>query len=91
MNSTDAGINSNSDRSPLYLLADSQLLFWNISNSRFIASLTESLQTVRVTIARAAYIGVSNSDNLEFYNLFTAAMDYIFAHESKMIKSKATG
>jgi peptidase E len=83
----DEEIGSNSDNKPLYLLADSQLLFWDSPSNRFVTSVRESLQAEQTTITRAAYIGASNGDNSEFYGLFTAAMDIIDTHASKMIRS----
>lgn len=76
-----------SERKALYLLADSQLLFWNVENSRLISSVRESLQINQTTITKAAYIGASNGDNPEFFDLFVAAMSNIDIHESRMITS----
>ena len=82
---------SNSDFKPIYLLADSQLLFWNRLGNRFVTSVREALLVNQATVIRAAYIGASNGDDPEFYHLFTAAMDNIDAHKSKMIKSSFPG
>lgn len=73
----------------LYLLADSQLLFRDVANSPFIHSIQESLRSDQATITKAAYIGASNGDNPNFYELFTAAMDNINTHQCKMIRSAA--
>lgn len=75
------------DRKALYLLADSQLLFWNVEGNRFISSIRENLHIDQATITKAAYIGASNGDNPEFFSLFVAAMDNIDIHESRMIHS----
>ncbi len=83
-------INTNSNLKPLYLLADSQLLFWNSPNNRFVTTIRENLKIHQATVTRSAYIGASNGDNPEFFNLFTAAMDNIDIHESKMITSSFT-
>jgi len=56
---------------PLYLLADSQLLFRqgdeNSLSARLRAELPES--------PKAAYVGASSHDQPEFYDLFRAAME----------------
>jgi hypothetical protein len=76
----------NAERKPLFLLADSQPLFRN-SNDTLFATLQESLQVSARSITRAAYIGASNGDAPEFFELFTAAMDGINLHESRMIRA----
>lgn len=77
-------------RKPLYLLADSQLLFSDPKHSRFFESIRESLQVDCVTVTKAAYIGASNGDNPDYFALFTAAMDKINIHQSRMISSSFT-
>lgn len=76
-----------SQRKPIYLLADSQLLFWEIESNRFIQSIRESLQIENLSVTKAAYIGASNGDAPEFFELFASAMDSINIHECKMIRS----
>mgnify|MGYP003288377236 CR=1 FL=1 len=69
---------------PIYLFADSQLLFWQSSDGPF-------LNTARVQIdaqfPKAAYIGASNGDLAEFYDIFEAAMESIDIHDCRMIRS----
>src|SRR5436305_10939765 len=63
---------------PIFLLADSQLLFWRGEEESL-------LERVKGAIAaeepgrpiRAAYLGASNGDASEFYELFMAAMDSV--------------
>lgn len=69
---------------PIYLFADSQLLFWKDKGNLFLDSVG-SLVTNRSP--KAAYIGASNGDAPEFYSLFTAAMQGIGVHTCKMIVS----
>jgi hypothetical protein len=68
----------------LYLLADSQLLFWK----RHDAVL---LETVRKTLTGddplAVYIGASNGDRQEFYSIFEAAADAAGFRSRRMISS----
>ncbi len=69
---------------PIYLLADSQLLFWKNGDEPFLAS-------VRGRLARrspaAAYVGASNGDEPSFYSLFEAAMAEVGITERRMIKT----
>ena len=56
---------------PIYLFADSQLLFWK-PNGRdtLLRQIVEKLDKADV---RAAYVGASNEDRPEFFELFQAA------------------
>jgi cyanophycinase len=55
---------------PLYLFADSQLLFWKRDGRLLLESVIE--RSPGKTF-RAAYIGASNGDLPEFYEIFAAA------------------
>jgi len=55
---------------PLYLFADSQLLFWKRDGRLLLESL---IQRTPEQALRAAYIGASNGDRPEFYEIFEAA------------------
>ncbi|HEY4679133.1 MAG TPA: Type 1 glutamine amidotransferase-like domain-containing protein [Candidatus Angelobacter sp.] len=57
---------------PLYLLADSQLLFWSNGGDSLTERIHADLDSQK---AKAAYIGASNGDQPEFYSLFQAAME----------------
>lgn len=59
---------------PLYLLADSQLLFLRDADNALTGRIRENLPS---SDPKAAYIGASNDDRAEFYELFVAAMDLI--------------
>lgn len=69
---------------PIYLLADSQLLFWRRGEFLF-------LESVRVLLERespkAAYIGASNDDQPEYYSIFEAAMESIGIRDCRMVLS----
>ena len=58
---------------PLYLLADSQLLFWKRQDRLLLEAALDAL--ARDTPLSAAYIGASNGDRPEFYGIFKAAVD----------------
>jgi hypothetical protein len=57
---------------PLFLLADSQLLFWTDSGGGFVHRLA---RLAGGGAFRAAYLGASNGDQPEYYQLFQAAME----------------
>ena len=72
---------------PMYLLADSQLLFWREGGLPF-------LERVRLSIPhaspRAAYLGASNGDHPDFYAIFTAAMETVGITRCRMIPARPT-
>ena len=70
---------------PLYLLADSQLLFWKRHDRLLLDAALDGL--TRDTPLRAAYIGASNGDRPEFYRIFEAAVDAIGITDRRMIES----
>ncbi|TAM72158.1 Type 1 glutamine amidotransferase-like domain-containing protein [Mycobacterium sp.] len=70
---------------PLYLLADSQLLFWKHHGRLLLEAALDGL--VRDAPLGAAYIGASNGDRPEFYEIFEAAMDAVGIADRRMITS----
>lgn len=72
---------------PMYLLADSQLLFWKDGDRLFLDRIREQLDSPSPS---AAYIGASNGDNPEFFALFQAAMAGIQLTSCRMIPSTLT-
>jgi cyanophycinase len=70
---------------PLYLLADSQLLFWKGNGDSLAERIREDLETVT---PRAAYVGASNGDQQEFYSLFLAAMETMGISNCRMVPSQ---
>ena len=70
---------------PLYLMADSQLLFWKRNERLLLEAALDGLsQDAPLT---AAYIGASNGDRPEFYGIFEAAMDAVGITDRRMIGS----
>ena len=69
---------------PIYLLADSQLLFWRTTQGPFFSQLGRTLNRLSPS---AAYVGASNRDDPQFYSIFTAAMEVIGVADCRMIKS----
>lgn len=69
---------------PIFLLADSQLLFWKEQERLFTEKIREHMDSGKPT---AAYIGASNGDNPEFYSIFQAAMGEIDLADCRMIPS----
>ncbi|OBG64829.1 Type 1 glutamine amidotransferase-like domain-containing protein [Mycobacterium sp. E735] len=70
---------------PLYLLADSQLLFWKQRDRLLLDAAVDGL--ARANPLSAAYLGASNGDRPEYYEIFEAAMDAIGITTRRMIDS----
>src|SRR6201988_823993 len=70
---------------PLYLLADSQLLFLKRGDRRLLGGAVDGL--ARDAPLSAAYVGASNGDRPEFYEIFEAAMDAVGITHRCMIDS----
>lgn len=70
---------------PLYLFADSQLLFWRRNGRLVLDAALDGF--ARNTAIRAAYVGASNGDRMDFYEVFEAAMDAIGIADRRMIVS----
>lgn len=74
---------------PIFLLADSQLLFWRDEEGKlFLERARIALEDDMPTQLRAAYLGASNGDAPEFYDLFVAAMNEIGIQNCRQIPSK---
>lgn len=72
---------------PIYLFADSQLLFQREQGVLFLDSLRRLLTH---DSPKAAYIGASNGDAPEFFHIFEAAMEGIGIRHCRMIRSAFT-
>jgi cyanophycinase len=70
---------------PIYLFADSQLLFWKNEDGLFLDSVRNLLERHQ---PKAAYIGASNGDDPAFYSLFQGAMEGIGVRDCCMINSQ---
>ena len=74
---------------PIYLLADSQLLFWREEKGPFLERIWAALDEEEPgKLLRAAYVGASNGDAPEFYDLFKAAMGEMGIQVTRMIPSE---
>lgn len=71
-----------SEPAPLFLISDSQLLFWGDEDGRFIDRVAACTGP---GAPRAAYLGASNGDEPDFYSIFLAAMEGIGPAECRMI------
>ena len=69
---------------PLYLLADSQLLLSRADDSGLIGGIRAKLPS---SLPKAAYVGASNHDREEFYDLFVAAMELMGVSDCRMVPS----
>jgi peptidase S51-like protein len=77
---------------PIFLLADSQLLFWREEGGElFLARARRLIEEDKPddpgNHPKAAYLGASNGDAPEFFDLFVAAMGEIGIHDCRMIPS----
>src|SRR5579864_1080532 len=70
---------------PLYLLADSQLLFVKSGGDSLAERLRAELDSSKPS---AAYIGASNGDQPEFYELFLAAMQTMEISDCRLVPSQ---
>lgn len=70
---------------PLYLLADSQLLFWRRHDRLLLEAALDGWTHDQPP--SAAYIGASNGDRAEFYEIFEAAMDSLGITDRRMVGS----
>ena len=56
---------------PIFLLADSQLLFWREEDVPFLERIRKAIEEEQPgKVIRAAYVGAANGDAPEFYDLF---------------------
>lgn len=69
---------------PIYLFADSELLFWGNEGGVFIERIRDR---AACPSPLAVYIGASNGDAPEFYALFEAAMDEIDVRNCHQIRA----
>ncbi len=72
---------------PIFLFADSQPLFWRCDGRYYLEKLNAILHGVPL---QAAYIGASNGDQPEYYEIFVAAMENIGATSYQFIQSEFT-
>jgi Peptidase family S51 len=78
---------------PIFLLADSQLLFWRDEGEPFLGRARALLdadanEEPAKRDLRAAYLGASNGDAPEFYQLFVAAMEQIEVRDCRQIPAQ---
>src|SRR5690349_25057971 len=67
--------------SPIFLFADSQLLFWR-EDGRLLIERVRTGDRLK-----AAYVGASNGDDPDFYAIFVAAMEGVGVSDCRMIPS----
>ena len=78
---------------PVFLLADSQLLFWRDKEEPLMDRIRKLLEEEKPGGPfKAAYIGASNDDKPEYYDIFLAAMSQagITEDHCQLIRSKKT-
>ena len=67
---------------PVYLLADSQLLFSSPGGRPLLAPAVDAIESAE---PRAAYVGAANGDRPEYYSIFEGAMEMIGVRDRRMI------
>lgn len=72
-------------RKPLYLFADSQLLFWKDQGVRFLLRARDDLDARARVAPKAAYLGASNGDEPAYYEIFVGAMEGIGVRACRQI------
>lgn len=73
---------------PIFLLADSQLLFWrDAAGELFLERLRREVDSDE---PKAAYVGASNGDQEEFFELFRGALEGIGWKDCRMIPTEPT-
>lgn len=83
------------DTRPIYLFADSQLLFWKSGGKLLLEGLAAggagpaagAASLGAAATIPATYIGASNGDAPEFYSIFEGAMDAVGITERRMIRA----
>ncbi|HEY7216186.1 MAG TPA: Type 1 glutamine amidotransferase-like domain-containing protein, partial [Thermoanaerobaculia bacterium] len=75
---------------PIFLLADSQLLFWRDEEGRRFLDRARELIAAEAPEKqpKAAYLGASNGDAPEFYELFLAAMAEIGVRDCRHVPAR---
>jgi cyanophycinase-like exopeptidase len=70
---------------PIFMLADSQLLFWTERGRPFLERVRERLGGGPHV---AGYVGAANGDRPEFFSIFQAAMEQVGIRDCRMIRSE---
>jgi cyanophycinase len=68
----------------IFLLADSQLLFWRENGQLLLEGVVKARTRDRL---KAGYVGASNGDDPDFYAIFVAAMEGVGVFDCRMIPS----
>lgn len=85
---TPASFTETTTLKPIFLLADSQLLFWRENGQLLIERVVKERTRERL---KAAYVGASNADNPDFYAIFVSAMEGVGVFDCRMIPSTISG
>ena len=70
---------------PIFLFADSQLLFWRDEDRPWLERVRREVDAAR---PKAAYVGASNGDQPEFFELFRGAMESVGVTDCRMIPTE---
>lgn len=75
---------STTELQPIYLLADSQLLFWKSRGGPFLPAI---LKGAGIAEPRIAYLGASNGDSSEAYSIFAGAVEGLKAARTRHVRA----
>jgi hypothetical protein len=76
---------------PIFLFADSQALFWHTKEGLFLDRIRKTVEEDKNRPEgelKAAYIGASNGDKAEYYDIFASAMKQIDITNCRHIKAR---
>lgn len=79
---------------PIFLLADSQLLFWRGKDGLLMERIRKLMEQDKPEgNFKAAYVGASNGDKPEYYDIFLAALNQVNIpkEQCRLIRSKKPG
>ncbi len=78
---------------PIFLFADSQVLFWRHEKGLFIERIRQTImedENRPEGAIQTAYIGASNGDKAEYFDIFVAAMNQLGITANRHIPAKPT-
>ena len=85
---TSASFTETTPLKSIFLLADSELLFWRENGQLLLDRVVKESKRDQL---KAAYVGASNGDHPDFYEIFVAAMEGAGVYNCRMIYSRLYG
>lgn len=85
---TSASFTETTPLKSIFLLADSQLLFWRENEQLLLDRVVKEWKRDEL---KAAYVGASNGDHPDFYAIFVSAMEGAGVSNCRMVSSSLSG